>query len=102
MRLQDLLHPERVIAFAARVFCGLLALLIIRELIGELISSFHFSSGDVLAFFALIAAASPIAYLIREHRRRARPLHRASRRGAERKPVLPPDRGGKDDDPLAS
>jgi len=91
MRLRDLLYPEKVIGFAARVFCGLLALQLGGELLVRFLAAHNLSGLDALLIFPMLAAASIIAYLLRE--RRGRPARHVPRRGAERRPVLPPDRG---------
>jgi hypothetical protein len=93
MRFSDLLHPERVAAYVAKVFCGVLVLLLVPTLIANLTSTIHFSTGERMVFCLVLVAVSPAAYLIREHRRRGRPRGRVPRRGAERTPVLPQDRG---------
>jgi cyanate permease len=88
VRWTDFLHPERVFALAAKLFLGLLALIIVASLMLSALAQAQFSPADALGMLAGLAILSIIAYVIREHRKRARPRPRNTR-GAERTPLLP-------------
>ena len=89
MRFSDLLDSDRIVKMAFKFFCGLLALMLTPTLLANLLAAAHVSDATWLM---LLCAASPIAYLVREHRR-DRPLVRRTIRGAERTPILPPQGG---------
>ena len=89
MNLQDLLHPERPVAFSFKLCCAIFCLLALPSFVATLLS--QLSGSQLLGMMLLGLVASPIAYVIRErqHRRPAR----AARRGAERTPLPPPNEG---------
>ena len=88
MNVRDLLNPERAAAFAFKLFCVILCLLMLPALFTALLS--HLSATQLFGLILLGLVASPIAYMIRESRHR-RPAHGAARRGAERTPIPPPN-----------
>jgi len=92
MRLRDVLQPERVIAYTFQCFLWLVALLLAGELFANFVAMRHAPIWDIVVFLVIAAMTSPVAYLARE-RRRKRPGRKVLRRGAERTPVLPQDRG---------
>lgn len=92
MKLKDVLYPERVVGAAFRGFLWVLALLLAGEFLQKFIAARSVSVRDLAVLFLIVLAASPIAYLVREKRHKRVP-RKVSRRGAERKPVLPHDRG---------
>ena len=89
MNLRDLLHPERAVAFAFKLFCVILCLLALPSLLAALLP--QLSGTQLIGLLLLGLVASPIAYVIRERRHRRPP--RAARRGAERTPLPPPNEG---------
>lgn len=88
MHWTDFLRPERAFAFVAKLFFGILALLIIASLIFPVLGRMQFSGIDQLGVLVGLMFLSAIAYLVRERRLNARPRPRNTR-GAERTPLLP-------------
>ena len=88
MNLRDFFYPERAVAFAFKLFCVCICLLALPEFLAALLP--QLSGTQLFGFFVLCLLASPVAYVIRERRLRrvGRP---AARRGAERKPLPPPN-----------
>jgi hypothetical protein len=90
MRFNDFIHPERGPAALLRLAFYLLVLIVVFEALAMIVSQLR-SVNFLLTFLGLMLV-SPLAYFIREARRR-RPQRQASRRGAERTPLLPPNEG---------
>ena len=91
MRLSDFLNPERGPAALLRLAFYPLVLLVVCQLVATILSQLR--AVDLLLMFLGLAVVSPVAYLVRESRR-GRPQLQASRRGAERTPLLPPNQEG--------
>ena len=88
MNLRDFFDPERAAAFAFKMFCVMVCLLALPSFLAALLP--QLSGTHLLGLMLLCLLASPIAYVIREHRNR-RPARTAARRGAERTPLPPPN-----------
>jgi hypothetical protein len=88
MRFNDLFNPERGPAFLVRLAFYPLVLLVVCQLVATILSRLR--AVDLLLMFLGIVLVSPLAYLIRAARQ-GRPQRQASRRGAERTPLLPPN-----------
>ena len=91
MRFSDFTDPERGTAALLRLALYPLVLLAICQLVATILSQLR--AVDLLLMFLGLAVVSPVAYLVRESRR-GRPQRQASRRGAERTPLLPPNQEG--------
>ena len=91
MRLSDLINSERGPAALLRLTLYPLVLLVVCQLVATILSQLR--AVDLLLLFLGLVFVSPLAYLIRESRR-GRPQRQASRRGAERTPLLPPNQEG--------
>jgi hypothetical protein len=85
MRFGDLIDPEKGPESLIKLALVLLIILAAFQLVVCLLA--QLSPADELLAFVCLIAVSPVAYLVREHRR-GRP-RREARRGAERTPVLP-------------
>jgi hypothetical protein len=85
MRIDDFARPETMIRGAAKVFVGLLALLLLPALLQVLV---RIVPG--LAVVMGLAMVSLVAYAVREGGRN-RPRRTQQGGGAERTPVLPTD-----------
>ena len=68
MNLRDLLYPERAVAFAFKLLCAVLCLLALPEFLAALLP--QLSGEQLFGFLVLCLLASPVAYVIREHRHR--------------------------------
>jgi len=85
MRIDDFARPETMIRGAAKVFVGILALLLLPALVQLLIRAV-----PRLAVVMGLAMVSLVAYAVREGgRSRSRRTQQSG--GAERTPVLPAD-----------
>jgi len=85
MRIDDFARPETIIRGAAKVFVGILALLLLPALLQLLIRAV-----PGLAVVMGLAMVSVVAYAVREGgRSRSRRTQQSG--GAERTPVLPAD-----------
>ena len=91
MRFSDFTDPERGTAALLRLALYPLVLLAICQLVATILSQLR--AVDLLLMFLGLVFVSPFAYLLREARR-GRPQRQASRRGAERTPLLPPNEEG--------
>jgi hypothetical protein len=87
MGFTDLFHSEKGQNALIRLALLLLAIVIAFQFIVCFLA--QLSAADGLLVFMFLIAVSPVAYLVREHRR-GRP-RREPRRGAERVPALPQD-----------
>jgi len=85
MRIDDFARPETMIRGAAKIFVGLLALLLLPALLQVLMRAI-----PGLAVVMGLALASLVAYVVREGGR-TRPRRTQQAGGAERTPVLPTD-----------
>ena len=85
MRIDDFARPETMIRGAAKVFVGILALLLLPALVQLLIRAV-----PRLAVVMGLAMVSLVAYAVREGGRN-RPRRTQQSGGAERTPVLPTD-----------
>ena len=88
MRFSDLINPERGPSALLRLALYPLVLLVVCQLVAAILSQLR--AVDLLLMFLGLVFVSPFAYLLREARR-GRPQRQASRRGAERTPLLPPN-----------
>ena len=88
MRFSDLSNPERGPAALLRLAFYPLVLLVVCQLVVTILSQLR--GADLLLIFLGLALTSPLAYLVREACR-GRLQRQASRRGAERTPLLPPN-----------
>ena len=91
MRLSDLVNPEQGPSALLRLALYPLILLVVCQLVATILSQLR--AVDLLVMFLGLVVVSPVAYLIRKARR-GRPQRQASRRGAERTPLLPPNQEG--------
>lgn len=86
MRWTELFNPEKIIAFAFKLFLVLMALISFIHLFEAFLA--RASLFDVAALLGFLAVLSVGAFLLRE-RRRGRNAEPKSTRGAERTPLFP-------------
>ena len=88
MRFRDLLHPERGPKALLRLAFYALVVVVVFSVLSMIVNQLN--GTDFFLGFLAIVLISPVAYFIRESRRR-RPRQHISRRGAERTPLMPPN-----------
>lgn len=86
MRFHDFFNLGRGPEAIVRLAIYPLVLVVAGEAVAEVLN--RLPPADFLLLLVFLACVSPIAYLIREARRR-RPQRQRTRRGAERTPLLP-------------
>ena len=91
MRFSDFIDPERGPAALMRLALYPLVLVAVCGAVTSILGQLR--PADLLLMLLSLAFVSPLAYLIRKARR-GRPQRQASRRGAERTPLLPPNQEG--------
>ena len=79
-------YPDKLLGILLNLVVLLLVVLVTGQLLTELLC--RLAPADFLWLLAFLVCTSPLAYLIREARRR-RPQRQRTRRGAERTPLLP-------------
>jgi hypothetical protein len=87
MRLNDLFDPEKGPAALLRFALYPLILIVICDALVALLS--RLSITDMFLAFVFLLLLSPLAYFVREKRRRGRERGGGRRSGAERTPILP-------------
>jgi uncharacterized membrane protein YfcA len=90
MRFRDFVDPEKGPSAMIRLALVPLIFVIACDAVGAFVR--QLSGGDLLLLFLALALVSPFAYLIREARRDRTRRH-MNRRGAERTPLVPFNRG---------